>query len=145
MFIDETWTSTNVASTHGRCRRGERPRVGVPHGQWKTTTFVGGLMTRGMIAPLVLDGPVNRNAFETYVERVLSRWNDGFRANSCPSQSEPCTRAFRPIEASKATVQYVRSTSTPAVAGQRSPAGFSLQVGSDCSSGSVCSEGEDRF
>jgi transposase len=71
VFIDETWASTNMARTHGRCRRGERLRVGVPHGHWKRTTFVAGLTTRGMIAPFVLDGPINRLAFETYVERVL--------------------------------------------------------------------------
>ena len=71
VFLDETWASTNMARTHGRCPRGERLRVGVPHGHWKTTTFVAGLTTRGMIAPWVLDGPINRNAFETYVEKVL--------------------------------------------------------------------------
>jgi len=60
-----------MARRHGRCRRGERLRVGVPHGHWKTTTFVAGLTTRGMIAPWVLDGPINREAFETYVEKVL--------------------------------------------------------------------------
>jgi hypothetical protein len=62
-----------MARTHGRCRRGERLGVGVPHGHWKTTTFVAGLTTHGMIAPFVLDGPINRNAFEPYVERVLVR------------------------------------------------------------------------
>ena len=61
----------NGAHPSGRCRRGQRLRVGVPHGHWKTTTFVAGLTTRGMVAPFVLDGPINRNAFETYVERVL--------------------------------------------------------------------------
>ena len=71
VFLDETWASTNMARTHGRCPRGERLRVGVPHGHWKTTTFAAGLTTRGMIAPWVLDGPINRNAFETYVEKVL--------------------------------------------------------------------------
>ena len=71
VFIDETWASTSMARTHGRCRRGERLRVGVPHGHWKTTTFIAGLTTRGMIAPFVLDGPINRSAFETYVERVV--------------------------------------------------------------------------
>ena len=71
MFIDETWASTNMARSHGRCRRGERLRVGVPHGHWKTTTFIAGLTTRGMIAPFVLDGPINRSAFEAYVEKVL--------------------------------------------------------------------------
>lgn len=60
-----------MARRHGRCRRGERLRVGVPHGHWKTTTFIGALTLRGFIAPFVLDGPINRDAFETYVEKVL--------------------------------------------------------------------------
>ena len=60
-----------MARRHGRCRRGERLRAGVPHGHWKTTTFVAGLTTRGMIAPWVLDGPINRDAFETWVGGVL--------------------------------------------------------------------------
>ena len=70
-FIDETWASTNMARRHGRCLRGERLRVGVPHGHWKTTTFTAGLTLRGMIAPFVLDGPINREAFETYIAKVL--------------------------------------------------------------------------
>jgi transposase len=60
-----------MARRHGRCRRGERLRVGVPHGHWKTTTFIGALTLRGFIAPFVIDGPINRLAFETYVEKVL--------------------------------------------------------------------------
>ena len=60
-----------MARRYGRTPRGQRLRVGIPHGHWKTTTFVAGLTTRGMIAPFVLDGPINRTAFETYVERVL--------------------------------------------------------------------------
>ncbi len=60
-----------MARRHGRCPRGERLRVGVPHGHWKTTTFVGALTLRGFIAPMVLDGPINRIAFETYVAEVL--------------------------------------------------------------------------
>src|ERR1700733_14927530 len=61
-----------MARRHGRCPRGERLRASVPHGHWKTTTFIAGLSSRGMIAPWVLDGPVNRAAFETYVEKVLA-------------------------------------------------------------------------
>ncbi len=57
--------------THGRCARGERLRAGVPHGHWKTTTFVAGLRIDGIAAPFVLDGPINRNAFEIYVAKVL--------------------------------------------------------------------------
>jgi transposase len=71
VFIDETWAATNMARRHGRCARGERLRVGVPHGHWKTTTFVAGLRSRGIAAPFVLDGPINRLAFETYVDKVL--------------------------------------------------------------------------
>ncbi len=71
VFIDETWTSTNMARRYGRCLRGERLRVSVPHGHWKTTTFVGALTLRGFIAPFVIDGPINRLAFETYVAKVL--------------------------------------------------------------------------
>jgi transposase len=71
LFIDETWASTNMARRHGRAPRGQRLRVGVPHGHWKTTTFVAGLRLDGIAAPFVLDGPINRTAFETYVERVL--------------------------------------------------------------------------
>jgi hypothetical protein len=55
-----------MARTHGRCRRGTRLRMNVPHGHWKTTTFVAGLTRRGMIAPFVIGGPINRVAFETY-------------------------------------------------------------------------------
>ncbi|MEM6660962.1 MAG: IS630 family transposase [Pseudomonadota bacterium] len=71
IFIDETWAKTNMARTHGRCRRGQRLRMGAPHGHWNTTTFIGALSLRGMIAPFVISGPINRVAFEAYVEKVL--------------------------------------------------------------------------
>ena len=71
VFIDETWASTNMARIRGRAPRGERLRMAVPYGHWKTTTFVAGLRQNGIVAPFVLDGPINRCAFETYVEKVL--------------------------------------------------------------------------
>ncbi|SDA34578.1 Transposase [Methylobacterium sp. UNC378MF] len=71
MFLDETWTATNMARTRGRAPRGERLRSGVPHGHWKTTTFVAGLRLSGIAAPFVLDGAINRDAFQAYVARVL--------------------------------------------------------------------------
>ena len=58
VFIDETGASTKMARTRGRAPRGERLRAGVPHGHWKTTTFVGALRLEGMTAPMVLDGPM---------------------------------------------------------------------------------------
>jgi transposase len=71
VFIDETWASTAMARTHGRAPRGERLRMGVPFGHWKTTTFVAGLRLSGIVAPMVLDGPINQRAFEAYVEQIL--------------------------------------------------------------------------
>ena len=44
----------------------------VPHGHWKTTTFVAGLRQSGIIAPFVLDGPMTGDMFRAYVERVLA-------------------------------------------------------------------------
>src|SRR5215217_6219307 len=60
-----------MARRYGRAPRGQRLRAGVPHGHWKTTTFVAGLRLTGLVAPFVLDGPINRDAFEVYAERVL--------------------------------------------------------------------------
>ena len=71
VFIDETWASTNMARRYGRAPKGERLRVGVPHGHWKTTTFVAGLRLTGMVAPMALDGPINGVSFQAYVDQVL--------------------------------------------------------------------------
>lgn len=60
-----------MTRAYGRAPRGQRLRMGAPHGHWKTTTFVGALSLRGMIAPFVISGPINRAAFEAYVEAVL--------------------------------------------------------------------------
>jgi transposase len=60
-----------MARTHGRAPRGERLRAAIPHGHWKTTTFVAGLRNSGMVAPMVLDGPINGELFEAYVDQVL--------------------------------------------------------------------------
>jgi transposase len=54
-----------------RCARGARLRLGFPHGHRKTTTLVAGLRTSGIVAPMVLDGPINGDWFEAYVAKVL--------------------------------------------------------------------------
>jgi len=71
VFIDETGASTKMARLRGRAPRGQRLRAGVPHGHWKTTTFVGALRRAGMTAPMVLDGPMTGAWFLAYVEQVL--------------------------------------------------------------------------
>ena len=60
-----------MARLRGRAPKGERLRAGIPQGHWKTTTFVAGLRPTGMMAPMVLDGPMNRPAFVAYVTQVL--------------------------------------------------------------------------
>lgn len=71
VFIDETGASTKMVRLRGRCRRGERLLAKVPWGHWKTTTFVAGLRRDGLVAPFVLDGPMNGDAFLVYVETFL--------------------------------------------------------------------------
>ena len=71
MFVDETGTSTKMARRYGRAPKGERCRAAVPHGHWETTTLTAGLRLGGMIAPLVLDGPMTGAAFLAYVEQML--------------------------------------------------------------------------
>jgi transposase len=71
VFIDETWASTNMARSRGRAPKGQRLRAGIPHGHWKTTTFVAALRLTGLVAPMVLDGPINGEAFQAYVDQVL--------------------------------------------------------------------------
>ncbi len=71
VFIDETGTSTKMVRTHGRCRRGQRLIGSSPWGHWKTTTFTAGLRCEGLVAPWVLDGPMNGEAFLVYVDKVL--------------------------------------------------------------------------
>ena len=108
MFIDETWASTNMARRYGRAPRGRRRRVGVPHGRWKTTTLVAGLRTSGVVAPFVLDGPINRAVFEAYVEKVLvpALWpGDVVILDNLSSHKGPRGRAL--IEAAGASLLYL--------------------------------------
>ncbi|UGY28867.1 IS630 family transposase [Bradyrhizobium barranii subsp. apii] len=72
VFIDETSANTKMARLYGRSPRGERCRAAIPHGHWKTTTFTAGLRSDGLIAPLVLDGPMDGDAFLAYVEQLLA-------------------------------------------------------------------------
>ena len=62
-----------MARTHGRCPKGERLRMALPHGHWRTTTLVAGLSLKGIVAPMVLDRAINGRSFEAYVEAFLVR------------------------------------------------------------------------
>jgi len=72
VFIDETWIKTNMEPLRGWAPLGERLVAKVPHGHWKTSTFVAALRCDRIEAPWILDGAINGEAFKTYVERVLA-------------------------------------------------------------------------
>lgn len=71
VFIDETWTKTNMTRTHGWAPCGERLVDKVPHGHWKTTTFLAALRHDRIVAPCLFDGPINGERFLAYVEQEL--------------------------------------------------------------------------
>ena len=71
VFIDETWTKTNMAPLRGWAPRGHRLKAKVPHGHWKTMTFLAALRHDRIDAPWVLDGPINGERFQVYVDKVL--------------------------------------------------------------------------
>jgi transposase len=106
--VDESWASTNMARRYGRCRRGERLRMSVPHGHYKTTTFIAGLRNSGIVAPFVIDRPVNRTIFEAWVEHVLVPnlgQGDIVVMDNLSSHKGPRVRAL--IEAAGATLRYL--------------------------------------
>jgi transposase len=71
VFIDETWTKTNMAPIRGWGEKGARLKAFVPHGHWKTLTFIAALRHDAITAPCVFDGPVNGESFRRYVEQFL--------------------------------------------------------------------------
>jgi hypothetical protein len=72
IFIDETGTTTKMTRLRGRARRGHRLKMKAPFGHWGTQTFIAALRHDGLTAPWVIDGPINRDIFETYVEAQLA-------------------------------------------------------------------------
>jgi len=71
VFIDETWMKTNMAPLRGWAPRGARLPAKVPHGRWKTMTFVAALRHDRIAAPWLLEGPIDGDTFTIYVENVL--------------------------------------------------------------------------
>jgi len=71
VFIDETWTKTNMAPLRGWAPCGMRLVTKVPHGHWNTTTFLAALRHDRIEAPWLFEGPINSESFAIYVEKVL--------------------------------------------------------------------------
>ena len=72
IFLDETWIKTNMARLVGWAPRGERLVGRVPHGHWKTTTFLAGLRHDRIVAPLVVNGAIDGEIFRAWVEQALA-------------------------------------------------------------------------
>jgi transposase len=71
VFLDETWAKTNMAPLRGWAPSGARLKANVPHGHWKTMTFIAALRHDRIEAPWLINGPINGERFRIYVERVL--------------------------------------------------------------------------
>jgi transposase len=72
VFLDETGTTTKMTRLRGRAPRGKRLRATAPFGHWKTETFIAGLRQDGLVAPFVIDRPMTRQIFETYIQTQLA-------------------------------------------------------------------------
>lgn len=72
VFIDETSVKTNMTPLRGRSLRGDRLLADAPFGKWNTQTFIAGLRCHELIAPWVIEGAINGEAFDTYVTTQLA-------------------------------------------------------------------------
>jgi hypothetical protein len=72
IFLDETGTTTKMTRLRSRCLKGDRLRSKTPFGHWKTQTFIAGLRCDALTAPSVIDAPMDRSIFATYVETQLA-------------------------------------------------------------------------
>ena len=68
VFLDETSINTKMARLRGRCPSGQRMVAAIPHGHWKTMTFIAGLRGDGLTAPWVIEGAMDGDAFEQYIK-----------------------------------------------------------------------------
>ena len=107
-FIDESGAKTNMVRTHGRCPRGQRLLSRVPAGHWKTTTMLAAIGLDGVDAPWTLDGAMDADAFEVYVEHVLVPTLHGGEIvvlDNLSSHKRP--RVIERIQAAGAEVRYL--------------------------------------
>lgn len=108
LFLDETWTKTNMTPLRGRAPRGERLVAKVPHGHWKTTTLLAALGVGGVRCSMLTDGPINAEAFEAFVEQVLVpqlRPGDVVVLDNLGSHKRPRTRQL--IESAGAELVFL--------------------------------------
>jgi transposase len=103
VFIDETWVKTNMTRTRGWSLRGTPLLAKVPHGHWKTLTFLAGLRHDRIVAPCVIDGPINALSFTAWVAQslapTLSRGDIVIADNLGSHKGAPVRHAIRNVGA----------------------------------------------
>src|SRR5262245_18245293 len=72
VFIDETSTNTKLTRLRGRSLKGQRLPGAVPFGHWQSQTFIAALRSSGLTAPWLIDGAIDRDTFDLYVETQLA-------------------------------------------------------------------------
>ncbi len=108
VFIDETGANTKMTRRYGRAPVGQRVVGRVPHGHWKTTTFVAAMRADGLTAPMVIDGAMNGDLFVAYTQQVLAptlRPGDVVVLDNLASHKR--VAAVRAIEGAGCTVAYL--------------------------------------
>src|SRR5215471_10130515 len=108
IFIDETAVSTNMVRPNGWSPRGERLVGHVPMGHWKTMTFIAGFRQTGIVAPMVIKGAMNGEAFLAYIEQCLVptlKRRDVVVIDNAPFHKAPAVQ--KAIEAGGATLRYL--------------------------------------
>ena len=117
VFIDETWTKTNMAPLRGWAPRGERLIAKVPHGHWNTTTFLAALRHDRIDAPWLLPGPIDGESFQAYIGRscfqpcapaISSSWTI-----SAATKAKPCVSSSARPALSCCFYRNTRPTSIP--------------------------------
>lgn len=61
-----------MSPLRGRSRRGERLRADAPFGRWRTQTFIAGLRCHELVAPWIINGAMDGEAFDAYVLTQLA-------------------------------------------------------------------------
>lgn len=108
IFIDETWAKTNMTRRYGRAAVGQRLVAKVPFGHWKTTTLIAALGSGGICCSTVVDGAINGNVFQAFVEQVLLpqlRSGDVVVLDNLSSHKGAATRAL--IEKAGASLLFL--------------------------------------
>lgn len=108
IFVDETWSKTNMTRLRGRSPKGQRLVEKLPHGHWQTTTLIAALGIEGMRCSTLVDGAVNALMFEAFVEQVLVpqlRAGDGVVLDNLSSHKRQRTREL--VEAAGAELFFL--------------------------------------